>query len=145
MGKGKDEEKIKAEIKCQYVISPSEKKVNILGKDFDKGNNIIDILINGAKIEFNKEYDFPNSGTNEVIFQIYSDLNMTNMFKEVKTLTSINLESNVNLKITSMQSAFENSENLKQFTISGFNLENLKSASHCFWHTSINNPKLDIF
>ena len=26
LGKGKDEEKIKAEIKCQYVISPSEKK-----------------------------------------------------------------------------------------------------------------------
>ena len=40
------------EINCDYKIEDSSRKVNILGEEFDKGNNIFDIIINGEKIEF---------------------------------------------------------------------------------------------
>ena len=59
------------EINCDYKIEDSSRKVNILGEEFDKGNNIFDIIINGEKIEFSKEYKFPNAGNNKIQFKMY--------------------------------------------------------------------------
>ena len=134
---------MKGEIICEYDVSGSEKKINILSKEFDKGNNDINIIINGEKIDFSKEYEFSNAGKNKVTFQIYHELDMTNMFKEVKNLVSIDLSSDANGKITSMQSAFENCEKLKYFKMSGFNLDNLKSTSRCFYHSNVDKLNLD--
>jgi len=77
------------EIQCIYDIE-SNKSTQILGNDFIK-NSDFDIEINGQKIKYTKEYKFSETGQQKVIFLLYENLNMENMFKEVSSLCSVRM------------------------------------------------------
>ena len=124
-GRGKE----LGEINCGYEISDSDinKKVKILGDEFELGVNDFDIIVNGEKIKYTKEYTFLIRGNNNIKFKLYSNLNMTNMFKNVYSLISISLISTTNTPLLAMDNAFENCVQLKYFTINGFDLTKLTS------------------
>ena len=82
---------------------------------------------------YSKEYQFKEIGENNVKIILYSDLNMTNMFKGVIDLIDVEMNSDEKkCKITSMESAFEECKYLEKFNISGFNTEELKSMHKLF-------------
>ena len=99
------------EIECTYSLESSETK--ILSDHFDKKSNF-DIYINTTRIKYSKTYKFER-GENKVRFVIFEDINMDNMFKGLTSLVSINFISEKNASITSMESTFENCENLINF------------------------------
>ena len=141
-----DDKEVLGEIKCVFRVNDTSRIVYILSEDFEKGELELDITINDKKIEFEKEYRFPKTGNNDVIFTIYSSgINMKNMFKNIESLISVELKSDKNLQIISMESSFENCENLESFSISGLDINNLKSLSRCFYNTSIAQPNLGFF
>ena len=59
------------------------------------------------------------------------------MFKVVFFLTSVLMFSNNNAKIKSMTSTFENTKNLDDFTITGFNTEEAKSMNRMFFKSGL--------
>ena len=86
------------EIKCVFQINDTSRITNILGEEFEKGELDFDIMVNDNKIEYAKSYKFPEVGNNDVIFKIYSlEISMKNMFKNVKALISIELNSYINI------------------------------------------------
>ena len=68
---------------------------------------------------------------------------MDYMFADLPLLLTVNMISEKNAKISSMISAFENSENLNTFNMVGFNTGNIKSLKRLFYNTQISN--IDMF
>ena len=101
--------------------------------------NDFDIIVNGEKIKYTKEYTFLIRGNNNIKFKLYSNLNMTNMFKNVYSLISISLISTTNTPLLEMDNAFENCVQLKYFTINGFDLTKLTSLRKTFYNTTVDN------
>ena len=102
-------------IKCRYNISDISNYVQILSKDFKKNSNI-EIIINDIKQkEFTNKYKFEKLGSNNITFHFNNKINLDNMFKDISSLISIEMEGKENLKITSMKNTFENCTNLKSF------------------------------
>ena len=134
------DEDIIGKIKCVYNIEVSN--VAILGNDFVKESDF-DIEINGKKIKYSKEYHFTEFGQQNITFLIYNNLNMNNMFKDISSLTSVEMISDKNAKIISMNSAFENCRQLSTFTISGFNLVDLKSTHKLFYKSGLTSFNVD--
>ena len=121
-----------------------KKKILILGNEFEKKSDF-SIFINGKKLkQYQKEYIFDNLGDNRIKFELYEDLNMDFMFKDIKTLKSIELISNHEAKILSMKNTFENCHSLENFYIIGFNTEEITSLNKLFYNTSLNNLTLNI-
>ena len=80
------------EINCIYDIQNSDKKTQILGKEFKFNIDYrLDIYINGKKIKFSKEYKVNNIGETNIKFKLYYDLNMDYMFKDVSDLISVEM------------------------------------------------------
>jgi len=125
------------EIQCIYDIE-SISLTQILGNDFIKNSNF-DIEINGQKIKYSKEYKFSETGQQKVIFLLYDNLNMENMFKGVSSLYSVKMHSDKNAKIDFIDSAFENCLKLTNFKIIGFNLADLKSMKKLFYKSGLNS------
>ena len=93
------------------------KATTILSADFEKSTSFS--IYEGDKfVKYAKEYKFTNYNKN-LKFVIYEDINMDSMFKGVKTLKNFAITSNKNLKIKSIESAFENCEELIGFSIQG--------------------------
>ena len=139
------EKKALGEIHCIYEINDVTQRVQILSEDFDKGQNDFDIVINEETIRFTKDYKFPNSGKNNVLFKIYKEINMDNMFKDVKALISVILNSTEQISIISMESTFENCEKLKSFSIKDYKVDGLKSFRRSFYNTALNNTNMAYF
>ena len=59
------------------------------------------------------------------------------MFKDVDALTSAKFVSNTNVKITSMESLFENCISLVTFDINGFDTSEVKSLKKLFYNCII--------
>ena len=119
-------------IKCRYNISDKLNDVQIINKDFKKNSNI-DIIINGKKrIKFADRINFDEAGINVITFYFKNDINLDNMFKNISSLISVEMEGKGNLKITSMISTFENCNNFEYFSISGFSGSELKSMKKLF-------------
>lgn len=96
-----------------YDITSGE--INILSDEFADNNNLF-IYINNKKINFNKTYNFDLVDSKVVRFEIISkEFSMKNMFKGAHYLKMINFTQIGNLKITSMESAFESCQNLESF------------------------------
>ena len=125
-----------AEINCIYDILDINKNTILLGNDFIKTSNF-DIFINNEKIKYTKEYKFSSFGINKVKYVLYEEIMMDYMFKEVNDLLSVEMISEKNCKIKSMISLFENSINLKEIKIKGFNTKEVKSLQKLFYNTSI--------
>jgi surface protein len=124
------------EINCIYDVQTATQNTKILGNDFKKHE--INITIDGENIGYSKEYKFKSMGEHNVTFNLYENLNMDYMFKDVKDLISVEMNSDKNCKITSMISTFENCENLNKFSITGFDTRNLKSMKKFFYNSNIN-------
>ena len=140
----KDNRKIIGEINCIYEINSKDKATLILGNEFEK-NSEFDIIINEKKIgQYQKEYIFENTGENKIIFELYDDIDMDYMFKDIKALKSIELISKAEAKILSMKNSFENCYSLESFYINGFNTENINSLNKLFYNTSLHNLTFDI-
>ena len=122
-------------IQCIYDIE-STSSTQILGNDFIK-NSDFDIEINDQKIKYSKDYKFSETGQQKVIFLLYDNLNMENMFKGVPSLYSVRMHSDKYAKIDAMDSAFENCQKLTSFKIIGFNLEDLKSMKKLFYKSGL--------
>ena len=63
---------------------------------------------------------------------------MENMFKEISSLLSVEMFTNKNAKIKSIESAFEDCISLNSFNITGFDVSQIKSLRKIFY-----NPYFD--
>ena len=79
-------------INCTYEINSVKEEVNIIGKDFESISSF-DIYINGKKENPSKSYNFTKIGINTIIFKLYEDINMDNMFKNISFLISVEMTS----------------------------------------------------
>ena len=128
-------------IRCLYQIETTKTPTELLSKEFTQTSGI-SLYINGNKQSTISEYQFERLGETEVNFTIPNNINMKNMFKDVKNLKSINLISENNGKIISMESTFEKCVNLENFEINGFNTLQIKSLKKIFYGTDLS--KIDV-
>ena len=134
------------EIKCIYYIQNSKDEINILNDEFENFNNSIkNIYINETQLEYKKNYKFNSDGIFEIKFILNEKIYLDNIFKDIEHLQKVQLYTNSSYQILSMQSAFENSINLKDISISGFKVKNLKSISNIFKGKNISNFDLSNF
>ena len=96
-----------AVINCTFYIETISSETNILNEEYDKNSRFY-IFINGKKIPFSKKYKFENVGEQLVTFDIYEDINMDYMFKDIPELFSVKMDSestNLNPIPTPLQKA----------------------------------------
>jgi hypothetical protein len=125
-----------AQISCTYDISTIKNAINIINDEYVKSSKFY-IFINGKNIPFSKKYKFENYGENLVIFDIYENINMDLMFKDIPELVSVKMSTDNNIGITSMKSTFENCRNLKKVDIIGYNTEKLISMQKTFYNSGL--------
>jgi len=134
-------------IDCIYTIS--ELNTSILSPEFEnKNNTVIEIYVNGTKINYTKEYSFPSKGKYRIKYILNDELYLDNMFKNIDSIQSIELKnsSNSTIKILSMKSTFEGCKNLEKvlFTES-FDTSDLKSTSKLFYNSGIKELNMNKF
>ena len=99
-----DEDNIKISgIDCIYSIL--ELNTPILSPDFEnKNNTVIEIYVNGRRINYTKEYSFPSKGKYRIKYILNNELYLDNMFKNIESVQTIELKnsSNSTKKILSM-------------------------------------------
>ena len=128
-------------IRCIYFIETKIDKTQLLSKEFTNTKGI-SLFIKGEKQSSISEFQFDNLGENEINFTIPNKIDMTNMFKDISTLKSVELISeNNNTIISSMESTFENCINLENFSIIGFDTSKIKSFKKTFYSTDLNELK----
>ena len=133
---------IKGEIQCEFNLEITSSQTKILGDDFSKRSEF-DIEINGEKIKYSKNYKFSNLGLQKVKFLLYNDVNMENMFKGAVEISSIIMISDSNLKIKSINNAFEGCKKLKYFKINGFDPIEIKSMNKLFYKSGLESFNTD--
>ena len=131
-----DDKFYKGEILCTYDVFYNDQPTEILSKYYTNPTHF-DIYVDDKKVNFAKEIIFPRYGSIEVRYALTQNINMENIFKDVKTLTSVKMASNKNLKILSLNNAFENCENLIDISIDGFDTNEIKSLKNLFYNTKI--------
>ena len=130
------ESSVIGEINCSYDIKSITQNTKLIGNEFTK-DSLFDLYIDGKKVQYSKEYKFTSLGKHKVQIKLYQSLNMNYMFKDVKDLISVEMNSENNCIIDSMISTFENCNKLVDFNISGFNIERVRSMSKMFYNTSL--------
>ena len=80
----------KGQFDCSYEIEDISKETPILSKEYKKTSNF-DIIIDSKKVDYSTEYKFNKTGTHNIQFILYEDINMDFMFKDIKELISIDL------------------------------------------------------
>ena len=133
-----DDKSYKGEILCIYDVYYNDIPTEIISK-FYTNQTHFDIYIDDKKINFEKEIIFPKYGLIKVRYALTQNINMENIFKDIKTLISVKMTSNKNLKILSLNNAFENCENLKEISIDGFDTKEIKSLTNLFYNTKIDS------
>ena len=129
-----DELKVMGEIICQYNIDRGNVKTEILSQDFAKPDSMNIVIDNKIIVGFVREFQFSESGDHKLRFVFYNQkVNLDNMFKDIKSLVSVEMNSTKSLEITSMQSTFEGCENLNNFNIVGYDLSQVKSVQKLFY------------
>ena len=126
-----------------YDILSTENTV-LLGNEFNK-NSDFDIYIDGTKIKYSKEYKFDSLGKHNVQFKLQSNVNMDYMFKDVQDLVSVEMISEQNCQILSMESTFEICYGLTEFNLTGFDDSNLKSMKKAFYRSELTNYHFNSF
>ena len=100
-----DELKVMGEIICQYNIDRGNVKTEILSQDFEKPDSMNIVIDNKIIVGFVREFQFSESGDHKLRFVFYNQkVNLDNMFKDIKSLVSVEMNSTKSLEITSMQS-----------------------------------------
>ena len=131
--------KNKTALFCYYDVPTIKTEIPILNEDFQKKSKF-NIFINGQLIPFSRQHKFDNLGEQIVVFDIYDDINMDNMFKDIQTLTSVEMYSKKNVKLLSMKSSFENCQNLKESSLNIIKqLKNFKIINSYDWSIMFDN------
>ena len=130
--KNNNKKKLTGIIECIYDIDSENDFTNLLNDKFNPPSGI-NLIIEGNSVKFSKNYKFSKIGENNVTFIINDNIDMKNMFKDISKLYSIKMISEDNLKIISLESTFENCENLEYFEIRGFNTNEIKSLKKAFY------------
>ena len=133
------EEKIDEQIgiiDCYYNIESESSETQIISESYDDSSGNIDIYIEGQKISYSKKYKFEKAKSYNIQYKFKSELNMDYMFKNIFSLTNINinLEKANTVKIKSMIGCFENCRNLIDFKIRGFDISEIKSLHKLFYN-----------
>ena len=124
-----NEVKVIGEIICKFDVT--NQNTQIFSKDFIKSSNF-KVYIDELPVEYKKEYEFKDYGIHKIKIELYEDLNMDNMFKNIPDLISIDMNSKENCKILSMRSTFEGAESLQIFNINGFDATELNQQVNVF-------------
>ena len=124
------------EINCNFKIDDITKEISLLSNKYEEKISSFDIIIGNKKVN-SKLYRFSSIGSHDIKIVLYGDIKMDYMFQNIKELYSVEMKSIKNSKITSMISTFESCSNLKSFSMSGFNYEELKSMSKIFYKTDL--------
>jgi surface protein len=130
--KQSESKRVIGEINCLYNIYSISSETQILGDEYNKLSDL-DIYINEEKIKYNKFHKFSSTGINKVSFKLYENIIMDNMFQNVDTLQSLEMNTEKNAKILSMKSTFENCKNIESVNISNFDTSSLKSLRKLFF------------
>ena len=131
-------------INCTFEINTISSKISIFGNEFKKESDF-DIYIDDKKLNYySKEYLFDKIGLHTINIELFEDINMNYMFKDINNLISLEMNSENNGKILSMESTFENCNSLTSINITGFNTEKLYSLKKLFYNSDISNINLDI-
>ena len=113
-----NQEKIKdyGTINCYYKIESESQEIQIISENYNELPNF-DIYVEGKKIEYTKKYKFEKAKTYNIQYKLKGDLNMDYMFKDIFSLTNIDINSDKenSPKIKSMKGTFENCINLIDF------------------------------
>jgi surface protein len=131
-------------INCIYILENEDESTNILNKNFSIPEKF-DIYIDNEKINLTDEYKLKGKKEYNVTYFIYNDLDMKDMFKNILFLKEVKMNSEKNCNIISMESAFENCENLESFYIKGFNTKKIVSLKKLFYQTSLKNVEFNDF
>ena len=113
------------------------KEVQIISENYEYEKDSFDIYIGDEKKDFKKKYSFDDKNNQKVKIYVFEELNMDKMFKDIKEIISININSEKNMKIKSMESTFENCERLTTFTMAGVDTSDIKSMKNIFKNTNI--------
>ena len=142
-----EEDEIYGELECIYDIETSKSETQILGNDFVKGSDIT-IKAAGKYINYSKNYKFPKTGEQTVIFYFVNskEISLDNMFKGVIQIKSIKFIKRKEIKIKSMKSLFENCVFLENVDIQDFDISEATSLSRLFFNCkSLTSFDLSIF
>ena len=106
------------EINCIYDVYTKEESIKLLNDEF-KQKIKLELIIDGKNLGFIHEYKFNQVGNIPVKINIYENINMDQMFKEIDNLLEIEIisiqnKSNTKCEILSMQSTFEGCKNLNR-------------------------------
>jgi surface protein len=125
------------EINAEYFVSSITAPTTILSSEFEDDSSF-SIYIDEQFVKFTKKYTFKERSTNQKVkFVIFDEINMNKMFKGVKELNLININSEKNMRIKSLESAFENCERLTQFQMSGCDASSITSVKNIFRNAKI--------
>ena len=123
-------------INCLYILENDQVESKLLGENFEIPKTI-EIYIDGSKIDNIQNYKLKGKKEYNVSYIIHGELKMENMFKNIPYLVKVEMISENNCTITSMQSAFENCVNLSSFSIKGFDTLKIKSLKNLFYKTGL--------
>jgi len=88
-------EKDKIEIICQYIVKYKNERVQLISPEYNLSNALITFYYNNILDNCNYSKTFEKAGILEIKYIINKQLNMENMFKDIKNLISINISSNI--------------------------------------------------
>ena len=138
----KKELKRDGEIKAIYNIDQDNQEILILGQGFKDLNKLI-IYINDKEIQnseiVNNKFKFNSKGVNTIKYRInnHNDFEMEKMFENVINLKTIEMNSEHNINLKSINNAFNGCINLETFKMKGFNTSEIKSFEKLFYKTNI--------
>ena len=133
----KESKKKYISLKCIYDIQSISESIQLISKEFSE-NIETTMIINGTERDFNQSLIFEEIGLTNIEFHLYeSKLNMNNLFKNIYTLISIEINSNdEDTQIISMASSFQGCTNLKDVKISNIKTDQLKSMHKLFYNSN---------
>lgn len=101
--------------------------------------------VNDTKTKFDKNYKFTSKGIYLVQYNIYGNINLNYMFKNIFSLISFEIISSCDKKliIDSMEGTFFNCQNLKDVNFKNIDTKSIKSISKLFYNNK-NLKNLDI-
>ena len=137
-----NEAKVIGEIICKFDVT--HQNTQIFGEDFIKSSNF-KVYIDELPVEYKKEYGFKDYGIHKIKIELYEDLKMDNMFKNIPNLISIEMNSKENCKILSMKSTFKHAKSLQTFNINGFDATELKLTRKFFYIANLNSFSFNLF
>ena len=136
----------KAIIKLIYQIKQNDLNTRPISHEYNVQNNF-ELYLEGLKIKRFDNFQFTKIRKYNIEIVLYeNNLNMDFMFKNITTLTSIQMiTNNETIYIDSMKSTFENCISLTSISLSGFTTYNVKSMNKLFRGSGLTSIDLSIF